>query len=72
MSKSLVTSAGQLRCSDTDSGGERAATIYTLIGRTKLSGVETEACLRTVHGLDSRSSDQSHHCSIWNLSLSQS
>jgi hypothetical protein len=31
-----------------DSGGERAAAIYTLIGTAKLNGVDPEAYLRTV------------------------
>lgn len=31
-----------------DSGGERAAAVYTLIGTAKLNGVDPEAYLRTV------------------------
>jgi hypothetical protein len=31
-----------------DAGGERAATIYSLIGTAKLNGLDTEAYLRTV------------------------
>lgn len=31
-----------------DGGGERAATIYTLIGTAKLNGIEPEAYLRCV------------------------
>lgn len=34
--------------SDADSEGERAATIYSLIGTAKLNGVATEAWLRHV------------------------
>ncbi|QDH42828.1 transposase domain-containing protein, partial [Burkholderia pseudomallei] len=31
-----------------DSGGERAAAIYSLIGTAKLNGIDPEAYLRTV------------------------
>ncbi|QDH29939.1 transposase domain-containing protein, partial [Burkholderia pseudomallei] len=35
-------------CAGADSGGERAAAIYSLIGTAKLNGIDPEAYLRTV------------------------
>ena len=42
-----------------DSGGERAAAMYSLIGSAKLNGLDPEAYLRSCAGSDCRSSDQS-------------
>jgi hypothetical protein len=56
-----------------DSGGERAAAIYTLIGTAKLNGVDPEAYLRTV--LTSIADHPIRRIEAllpWNLSLSHS
>jgi transposase len=56
-----------------DSGGERAAAIYTLIGTAKLNGVDPEAYLRTV--LTSIADHPIRRLEAllpWNLSLSHS
>jgi hypothetical protein len=45
---------------EADSGGQRAASLYSLIGTAKLSGLDPAFYLRTVVGHDRRASDQPH------------
>lgn len=56
-----------------DSGGERAAAIYTLIGTAKLNGVDPEAYLRSVLArIADHPINRIHQLLPWNLSLSLS
>ncbi len=56
-----------------DSGGERAAAIYTLIGTAKLNGVDPEAYLRTVlASIADHPISRIEALLPWNLSLSHS
>jgi hypothetical protein len=56
-----------------DSGGERAAAIYTLIGTAKLNGADPEAYLRTVLScIADHPISRIETLLPWNLSLSHS
>jgi transposase len=56
-----------------DSGGERAAAIYTLIGTAKLNGVDPEAYLSTVLArVADHRINRIDQLLPWNLSLSHS
>ncbi|MDE1480854.1 transposase domain-containing protein, partial [Xenorhabdus bovienii] len=53
-----------------DSGGERAAILYSLIGSCRLNGVEPEAWLRyTISHIADWPSNKVHELLPWKLSL---
>jgi transposase len=56
-----------------DSGGDRAASMYTLIGTAKLNGLDPEAYLRTLlNRIADHPIQRIHDLLPWNLSLTHS